>query len=176
MRPPIPDDIRRELIDLLPRLRRFAYALTGDSHQGDDIVQEACARAIAHLDQYQPGTRLDHWMYKIVRNIWLNQERALKVRGGLIDLDAAPEPVGEDGRHIMEIRLTLHQVLQALARLPRDQQVLIALVCIEGLSYQQAAEILELPLGTATSRLARARQRLYAAAIEGAEDDDDDIK
>jgi RNA polymerase sigma-70 factor (ECF subfamily) len=114
-------------------------------------------------------------MYRIVRNIWLNQERALKVRGGLIDLDAAPEPVGEDGRHVMEIRLTLHQVLQALARLPRDQQVLIALVCIEGLSYQQAAEILELPLGTATSRLARARQRLYAAAIEGAEDDDDDV-
>jgi RNA polymerase sigma-70 factor (ECF subfamily) len=175
MRIPTPNDIRRELIDLLPRLRRFAYALAGDSHQGDDIVQEACARAIAHLDQYQPGTRLDHWMYRIVRNIWLNQERAVKIRGRVIQLDAAPEPMGEDGRHVTEMRLTLHEVLQALARLPRDQQVLIALVCIEGLSYQQAAEILEIPLGTATSRLARARRTLYAAVIEGAEHNHDEV-
>jgi RNA polymerase sigma-70 factor, ECF subfamily len=173
MRTPFPNDIRRELIDLLPRLRRFAYALTGDSHHGDDIIQEACARAIAHIDQFQPGTRLDHWMYRIVRNIWLNQERALKVRGRVIDLDAAPEPVGEDGRHVTEMRLTLRQVLQALAKLPRDQQELIALVCIEGLSYQHAADIL--PLGTATSRLARARRRLYAAVIEGAEHDHDEV-
>ncbi len=167
------DDIRRELIELLPRLRRFAYTLTGDIHRGDDLLQEACTRAIAHLDQYQLGTRFDSWMYKIVRNVWLNQERLLRVRRGIVDLDAVPEPAGEDGRHTTEMRLTLEQVLAALSQLSPDQQELIALVCIEGLSYQDAADILDIPLGTVTSRLARARRRLYVEAVEGAVRDHD---
>ena len=163
------DDVRQELIGLLPRLRRFAYTLAGDPHRGDDLVQEACTRAIRHLDQYQPGTRLDSWMYKIVRNVWLNEERALRGRGIPVDLDGAPELIGADGREVVESRLTLDQVLKALAMLPRDQRELIALVCIEGLSYQEAAAILDIPLGTATSRLARGRRTLYALAVEGHE-------
>jgi RNA polymerase sigma-70 factor, ECF subfamily len=163
------------LVELLPRLRRFAYALTGDIHRRDDLLQEACTRAIAHLDRYQPGTALDSWMYRIVRNVWLNQERAQRVRRLVVDLDAAPEPVGEDGRHITETRLTLTQVLEALETLPREQRELIALVCIEGVSYQDAADILDIPLGTVTSRLARARRTLYVVAVEGAERDRDTV-
>jgi RNA polymerase sigma-70 factor, ECF subfamily len=163
----VADDIRQELIALMPRLRRFAYALAGDPQRGDDLVQEAFARAFAHLDQYQPGTRLDSWMYRIVRNVWFNQERAARVRGTVVDLDHAPEIMGADGRDVVETRLTLEQVLRALARIPRDQRELIVLICVEGLSFKEAAAILDIPLGTATSRLARGRRALYMLAIEG---------
>jgi RNA polymerase sigma-70 factor (ECF subfamily) len=163
----VADDIRQELIALMPRLRRFAYALAGDPQRGDDLVQEAFARAFAHLGQYQAGTRLDSWMYRIVRNVWFNQERAARVRGTVVDLDHAPDIVGADGRDVVETRLTLDQVLRALARIPRDQRELIVLICVEGLSFKDAAAILDIPLGTATSRLARGRRALYMLAVEG---------
>jgi RNA polymerase sigma-70 factor, ECF subfamily len=165
----VTDDVRRELVLLLPRLRRFAYALAGDSVRGDDLVQEGCARAFAHLGSYQPGTRLDAWMYRIIRNVWLNTIRASRARGEVLDLDDAPEPVGEDGRDVTESRMTLNRVLHAMRKLPREQQELIALVCIEGVSYQDAAKILDIPLGTVTSRLARGRRALYAMAVDGSQ-------
>ncbi len=151
----------------MPRLRRFAYALAGDPQRGDDLVQEGFARAFAHLDQYQAGTRLDSWMYRIVRNVWFNQERAARVRGTVVDLDRAPEIMGADGRDVVETRLTLEQVLRALAKIPQDQRELIVLICVEGLSFKDAAAILDIPLGTATSRLARGRRALYMLAVEG---------
>ena len=163
----VTEEVRRGIIELLPRLRRFAYALTGGPDKGDDLVQEGCARALAHLDQYQPGTRLDSWMYKIMRNVWLDQQRASAVRDLVIDLELVPEPAGEDGRRIVESRLTLKQVLGAMNKLPQEQRVLIALVCFEGLSYQEAAAILEIPIGTVTSRLARGRRALYTLAVDG---------
>lgn len=160
-------DVRRGIIELLPRLRRFAYALTCDPDKGDDLVQEGCARAFARLGQWRPGTRLDSWMYKIIHNIWRDQMRASKVRGIAVDLESGPELAGEDGRDVTECRLTLARVLDALGTLPQEQQALIALVGFEGLSYQEAAAILGIPLGTATSRLIRGRQALYAKAVEG---------
>ncbi len=163
------DDVRRDLVRLLPRLRRFAYSLVGDASKADDLVQESCARACANLDAYQPGTRLDSWMYRIVRNVWLNQKRAQGVRGPVIEIDAVPDAVGEDGRDVAESRIMLKRVMSALKKLPQEQQELIALICIEGVSYQEAADILNLPLGTVTSRLARGRRALHAMAIEGAE-------
>ena len=75
------DEIRNRMVELLPRLRRFAVALTGDLDQGDDLVQETCMRALSRVDQYQPGTRLDSWMYRIAQNLWLDRMRAKKVRG-----------------------------------------------------------------------------------------------
>ena len=161
------EEVRNGLVELLPRLRRFAYALSGSPDQGDDLVQESCARALAHPEQYKSGTRLDSWMYTIIRNIWFDQLRASKVRGFMMDLDAAPEPVGDDGRKITENRLTLMEVLKSMSKLPPEQRFLIALVCFEGVSYQEAAQILEIPIGTVTSRLVRARRALCALAIEG---------
>jgi len=163
----VTEEVRRGIIELLPRLRRFAYALTGGPDQGDDLVQEACARALARLEQYQPGTRLDSWMYKIIRNIWLDQRRAATVRGIVTDLDAGPEPAGEDGRNVTDSRLTLKQVLRAMEKLPDEQRILIALICFEGVSYQEAATILNIPIGTVTSRLVRGRRALSAMAVEG---------
>jgi RNA polymerase sigma-70 factor (ECF subfamily) len=160
-------NVRLGIVELLPRLRRFAYALTGDPEKGDDLVQEGCARAFASLDQWRPGTRLDSWMYRIIRNIWLDQKRAAKVRGVVVELDAVPELAGMDGRDVVERRLTLKRVLDAMAGLPEEHRELIALICIEGVSYQEASAILEIPIGTVTSRLVRARRALYTMGVEG---------
>jgi RNA polymerase sigma-70 factor (ECF subfamily) len=164
----VPNDICSEILKLLPRLRRFACALTADSDRSDDLVQEGCARALARLDQWRPGTRLDSWMYKIIRNVWLDQIRASRARGPLLSLDADIELAGEDGRAVIENKLTLNHVLEALAQLPEEQRAPIVFVCLEGLSYDEAAALLEIPVGTVASRLARGRRALYALAIEGA--------
>jgi RNA polymerase sigma-70 factor (ECF subfamily) len=154
------------MVELLPRLRRFAVALTGDLDQADDLVQEACMRALSRVEQWQPGTRLDSWMYRIAQNLWLDRMRAKKVRGEQVDVESAEALAGPDGRVVVESRLTLNAVSAAMAQLPDEQRLLIALVCIDGLSYKEAAEITETPIGTVMSRLARARRELHAR-LEG---------
>lgn len=156
------DEIRERMVTVLPRLRRFAYALTGSAEQGDDLVQDACLRALSRIDQWQPGTRLDSWMYRIAQNIWLDRVRANKVRGEVVDVEVAEGIVGSDGRDVAESELTLQAVAAALARLPAEQRAVVALVCVEGASYKEAAEITGVPIGTVMSRLARARRALHA--------------
>lgn len=151
---------------MLPRLRRFAYALTGSTDLGDDLVQAACERALARLNQWQPGTRLDSWMFRIMQTIWIDQMRAKKVRGHSADLDAAQDIAGADGERAMEARLTLKRVRGAVQELPEEQRLVLTLISIDGRSYKEAAELLDVPVGTITSRLARARKRLYEAAYE----------
>jgi RNA polymerase sigma-70 factor, ECF subfamily len=160
-------EVRRGLPELLPRLRRFSYALTGSLDRGDDLLQETCVRALASADQWQPGTRLDSWMFKIMHNVWRDQMRASKVRGTPIEISSFNEPIGEDGRNTVEQRLTLTRVLKAMETLPEEQRSVLALVCVEELSYQDTAAVLEIPIGTVMSRLARARRVLHARAIEG---------
>jgi RNA polymerase sigma-70 factor (ECF subfamily) len=106
-------------------------------------------------------------MYRIAQNVWLDQWRARKTRREQADLDEAENVAGSDGRTVTEDRLTLAAVNEGIGRLPPDQQVLVAMVCVEGLSYKEAASILEIPIGTVMSRLARARQSLYAAITDG---------
>lgn len=129
-------------------------------------------RALSRIDQFEAGTRLDSWMFRIAQNIWLDQLRATKTRGTQIELDesfdAAPEtsvisgPV-TDGRRVVEGRLTLDAVTKAMARLPAELQVLVSLVCVDGRTYQEAADITNSPIGTVMSRLARARRMLHDA-------------
>src|SRR5262245_19915054 len=78
------------MVEFLPRLRRFAYALTGDSDQGDDLVQETCMRALSRVDQFQSGTRFDSWMFRIAQNIWLDRVRSRKVRDEALGLRSHP--------------------------------------------------------------------------------------
>lgn len=160
------EEIRSRMVALLPRLRRFACALTGDPEQGDDLVQDTCLRALSRVEQWQSGTRLDSWMYRIAQNIWFDRMRANRVRGEIVDIDAVEQLVGDDGRDVAEGRLTLEAVSAAMARLPADQRALVALVCIEGFSYKEAAEISEIPIGTVMSRLARARRALHTMVNE----------
>lgn len=160
------DEIRAQMVAVLPRLRRFAYALTGSSELGDDLVQETCLRALSRVDRWQPGSRLDSWMYRIAQNIWLDRMRATKVRGEIVDVEVVEAMPGSDGRDVMESQLTLGAVDAALDKLPAEQRLVIALVCIEGVSYKDAAEIIGVPIGTVMSRLARARQALHAILEE----------
>lgn len=154
---------------MLPRLRRFALALTGVPDVADDLVQNGCIRALACSQQWQPGTRMDSWMYRILQNLWIDQRRALATAGGgsaVEDLDTLPEESDfEQGVHA---QLELAQVLRAMQGLPDAHRSLLALVSIEGLSYREAAEVLQLPMGTVMSRLCRARTALKARLMEAA--------
>lgn len=158
---------RREMLALLPRLRRFACGLTGSADEGDDLVQATVERAIRHIDKWQPGTRLDSWMFQIARNLNLNNIRARKVRGAHLAPVALEGIIGEDGFRVAESRLTIAAVRDFVARLPEEQKAVLMLVCIEGLSYRETAEVMGVPIGTVTSRLARARITLRAL-LEGA--------
>jgi RNA polymerase sigma-70 factor (ECF subfamily) len=160
MTKPLDERVRAEMVALLPRLRRFARGLTGVADQADDLVQSACERAIARIDQWTPGTRLDSWMFRIVQTIWLDEKRATRVRTGEGRIDAAEAAEPEltvDGVRRMETHLTYDAVRRAIARLPEDQRVVMMLVCVEGQTYKEAADTLGIPIGTVMSRLARAR-------------------
>jgi RNA polymerase sigma-70 factor (ECF subfamily) len=154
------------MVRLLPRLRRFAYSLTRNADQGDDLAQETCVRALSRIDQWQPGTSLDSWMFRIAQNLWLDQLRSAKTRGTSVDIDDVGDISGPDGRDVVDSRLTMKDVAAGMATLAPEQQVLVALVCIDGHSYKEAAEVLDLPIGTVMSRLARARRTLHDV-IEG---------
>jgi RNA polymerase sigma-70 factor, ECF subfamily len=148
------------MLALLPRLRRFAYGLTGSIDDGDDLVQITCERAIRNIDSWQVGTRLDSWMYRIARNQFLNQIRANKLRGQRLEVASIDGHAYVDGARAMEAQLTLDKVRDLAARLPEEQRSILMLVCVEGLSYKEVSEVLEIPMGTVTSRLARARAAL----------------
>ena len=167
---PVSGEIQGRIVEMLPRLRRFAYALTGDLDRADDLVQEACVRALANAAQWQAGTRLDSWMYRIAQNCWFDQMRAKKVRGEVVDIETYTHLVGTDGRDVVEHRQSLAVVSAKLSQLPQDQQILVGLICIDGLSYKEAAEALNLPMGTVMSRLARARSALSQALNATSED------
>jgi RNA polymerase sigma-70 factor, ECF subfamily len=161
------DRFRRELTELLPRLRRFALALTCDATEADDLVQAGCEKALRSSSQWQPGTRLDSWMYRIMQNHWIDHTRSRASRGPAVEpevLDALPD---EDFDRRMEARLTLERVTEVMRALPDTMRSVLALVTVEGLSYQEAATVLNVPVGTVMSRLARARielmRRLNAA-------------
>jgi RNA polymerase sigma-70 factor (ECF subfamily) len=100
-------------------------------------------------------------MFRIAQNLWLDRMRSQRVRGDGGDIETMTDYVDSDGREVAENRLTLSAVQRNLSLLPHDQQVIIALVCIDGLAYREAAEVLEVPIGTVMSRLARARSALY---------------
>lgn len=157
------DGFADQIVALLPRLRRFGAALTGSVDAGDDVVQAACERALRARAQFEPGTRLDSWMFRIMRNLWIDQRRAQGRAGSAITEPEVLEMVaGDDGRRVTEGRLTLDAVREAMAGLPADQREVLAAVCIEGLSYAEVAAMLGLPLGTVMSRLHRARRSLGA--------------
>lgn len=158
------DDLETQMIRLLPRMRAFARSLTRSADAADDLVQQACEKALRNLGQFQPGTRLDVWLLRILRNAWIDSCRARRPTVALDDLaEAGAGIMGEDGRRTVEARLHMSDVERAMAGLPQEQQEVLSAVCIAGLGYREAAELLGLPQGTVMSRLSRARQALHQA-------------
>lgn len=151
--------VRDNLGALLPRLRRFARALAGNPHDADDLVQVALERALSRAAQWRPDFRLEGWVFGIVRNAWIDEQRARGRRGRLfVDEDeGARVGVAHVDHHADAL-----SVQAAMQRLPEEQRSAVALVLVEGLSYREAAEALEVPIGTLTSRLARGRSALQA--------------
>ena len=157
--------IHEQIVTLLPRLRRFARNLTHNPHDADDVVQIAVERALVRVDQWRRDARLDSWMFKIVRNAWIDELRSRGRRDKIFAAEEAGESVGIEPIEGETIRIS---VQAAMARLPEDQRVAVSLVLIEGLPYREAAEVLEVPIGTLTSRLARGREALQALLeVEG---------
>ena len=159
------DEIRVQIVGLLPRLRRFAIALTGTVTDGDDLVQDTVERALKNLDQWEAGTRLDSWMFRIAKNRFIDTRRATK-RHEVLAAEASEMElanVSVDGLQIAETNLTLGDLTGALQSLPVEQREAVALVLINGMSYREAAEVLAIPMGTLTSRIARARESLAKA-------------
>ncbi|MCU0957431.1 MAG: RNA polymerase sigma factor [Hydrogenophaga sp.] len=162
------NDFREELVQLLPRLRRFAYGLTGQRDDADDLVQAACERALERSDQWEPGTRLDSWMYRIIQNLWFDRLRSRKVRGDPVDMEDIEPQADEHAHRAPELRSDLARVSDALQQLRPEHRELLMLVCVEELSYKEAAELLQIPMGTVMSRLARARLALHELLAAGA--------
>jgi len=142
---------------LLPRLRRFARTVTWNREDADDLVQLGVERAILHSGQWQPGTRLDSWLFRIVKNAWIDEVRSRTRRDQLFAPEEEGEHVGDDFAEAHQQRMA---VQKAVSLLSDEHRMVVGLVLVDGLPYKEAAEVLEIPIGTLTSRLARARAAL----------------
>jgi RNA polymerase sigma-70 factor (ECF subfamily) len=157
-----------ELLAVLPRLRRFARALANSAADADDLAQATVEKALKARQQWQPGTRMDSWMYRIMRNAWIDTARARRRAAETFAPEEAGENVADGGAAGIEAHIEFREVQTAITQLPDEQREAVALVLIEGLAYKEAAEILDVPMGTLTSRLVRGRQALVARLGEAA--------
>lgn len=157
------------LVALLPRLRRFCHGLAGNRDAGDDLLQLAVERALARHGQWEPGTSLENWVMKIASNANIDRLRAEKVRGVAVEIDEALDLPGEDQLAMLEFRSELEAARAALAAMPDHLRAVMATVVIDGRSYREAADLLEVPIGTVMSRVSRARQFVEAFVRRGPE-------
>ncbi|MEW6589695.1 MAG: RNA polymerase sigma factor [Pseudomonadota bacterium] len=144
-----------DLIEHLPRLRRYARALTGDAGRADDLVQDTLERALAKLDLWQPGSDLRAWLFTLMHNLFVNQIRVRRPQETAID-DAPDQPVSGGQLEALVAR----DIHAALGRLPEAQREVLLLVGLEQFGYAEAAQVLGVPVGTVMSRLARAREHM----------------
>jgi len=159
-----PLSFESDLAALLPRLRRFAHALSRNSADADDLTQATAERALRNRAQWEPGTRLDSWLYRIMRNLWIDTVRARGRRDKVEAPAELAERLGEDST--IEASIDLKRVMAAMQRLPEEQREVVSLILIEGFGYRETAEMLELPIGTVSSRLVRGRTALLAMVGE----------
>lgn len=160
-----------ELAAVWPRLRRFAYALARDPSDADDLAQMTAEKAFKSFDQFHPGTRFDSWIFRICRTVWIDTVRSRSRRAAHEAPAEMAESVGYDPRPAVEAAIDLAKAQAAMQRLPEEQREVVALILIEGFGYREAAEILDQPIGTVSSRLVRGRQALLAMLGEGGRDD-----
>ena len=146
------------LVKTIPPLRRYARSLTGDFHQAEDLVQDCLDRAWSRMGQWRSDTNMRAWVFTIMHNLYINQARRNRRTKAWQSLDD-PEPMDhrEQGQ---ESAMNLRDLEKGLARLSEDQREVLMLVCVEGMSYEQVAQVLSVPIGTVMSRLHRAREQM----------------
>lgn len=151
-------DMLVQVEPLVPALRRYARALMRNRAAADDLVQDCLERAVSRWHQRRDGS-VRAWLFAILHNLAVDQFRQDAVRGKHVPIDEANG--GEfSGAAAQEHRLIYRDVLDRLARLPKEQRSVLLLVAVEDLSYADAAKVLDVPVGTVMSRLSRARERL----------------
>ncbi len=162
-------DLPGMLPSMLPRLWTFALRLTRDRHDAEDLVQRACVRALERADQLQPGTAPLSWVFSIVHTTWINelQARNVRKRSSVEWDDSRVQNVADQSVRTPEEGLMNRQIIDAVMRLPEAQRAVVLLVAVEGLSYTEAAEVLNVRIGTVMSRLSRARQAIGAHFTPG---------
>lgn len=160
---------RQALLDELPRLRRYARMLVGDPSYADDLVQDCLVRAIANLHRWQDGTNMRAWLFTILRNVLYNDLRRAR-RSPFLDAGESLETVPVSATQ--ESRMRVMDVDRAFARLAPAHKEVFLLIAVEGLDYEEAARILDVPVGTVKSRLSRARAELRSHI----ENDDDAVQ
>jgi RNA polymerase sigma-70 factor (ECF subfamily) len=151
------EQIRELIVAALPRLRRFARTITRHQADADDLVQIAIERALLRFEQWRPESKFESWMFGILRNAWIDAVRSRQRRDRVFLPEESGEHVGDSSSDAQVDRLSMQRALLAL---PEEQRMAVALVLIEGLSYKEAADVLDVPIGTVTSRLARGREAL----------------
>jgi RNA polymerase sigma-70 factor (ECF subfamily) len=151
------DPLHTQIAALLPRLRRFARSITYQNEDADDLVQVGLERALGRSGQFEAGTRLDSWIFRIMKNAWIDEVRGRIRRDQVFSPEEAGEHVGDDYAEAHQQRLAIRQ---AMSLLSDDHRIVIGLVLVDGMAYKEAADVLEIPIGTLTSRLARAREAL----------------
>jgi RNA polymerase sigma-70 factor (ECF subfamily) len=150
----------QRLVELIPRLRRYARALVGDRATADDLVQDTLERAWAKLHLYRRGTDLRAWLFTVMHNVHVNRVRASRLTDTLEDEmpELAQRPAQGDA-------LLVRDLDRAITRLPDEQRAVLLLVTLEEMSYEQVARTLGIPIGTVMSRLSRAREKLRAMML-----------
>jgi RNA polymerase sigma factor (sigma-70 family) len=149
-------DEAKRLVDLIPRLRRYARALVGDRSTADDLVQDTLERAWTKLHLYRRGTDLRAWLFTVMHNVHVNRIRATRTT------DPLDEEMPELAQSRQPDALLVRDLDRAIARLPADQRSVLLLVTLEEMSYDEVARTLGIPIGTVMSRLSRAREKLRA--------------
>ena len=161
-------DLKRELIALLPRMRRFARSLTRSVPEADELVQEACLRALTRADQWDRSQPLDRWMFRITRNLWISElrKRGVRTGAGVVPAEETNELVTTETGEAMAAAKDLGQLIAAL---PTELSSVLLAVSVEGYSYAETAELFDVPVGTVMSRIHRARKALASrlADVEG---------
>lgn len=151
--------VRRTLSTHLKAIWRFAFALSGQADTADDLVQATCVRALEKCHQVTEDSRVDAWCMTICRSIWLNEIRAQNIRRTQ-SLAHAPDAALIDPREDTETNFLAREVFTKVMELPEAQRVTVMLVFVEGYAYREAAEVLQVPIGTIMSRLSAARGKL----------------
>lgn len=160
-----PDDFA-EIAALIPNLRRYARVLVRDPDQADDLVQDCLERAITRYQSFTPGTNLRSWLFTILLNLVRSQARTNKRRGTMVNIDEIRDVPGHFAPP--DQPLTMRDLQAAFDTLPASFQEVIVLVGVEGMSYEEAADVVGIPVGTVRSRLSRAREQLRRALDEPA--------
>lgn len=150
--------MKTQLLTLLPALRRFACSLTGSVSDADDLLQNTVERLLAK--GVPEDSDLTKWAFTVCRNLWIDECRSRKVRSAEEWDPDQHDVAGADGEKTMQLRIDMQRIGAAMRQLPEDQHLVLSMVSVQGLGYREVAEVLNVPIGTVMSRLARARAKL----------------